>query len=169
MAFSLQPLAVADLQALAAGQVPAGLAARAEPGAMPPDFVAARGLQLAADGHAALWCQPLLIVRDADQRFVGSGGFKHAPVGGCVEIGYGVAPSARRQGAASAGVAQLLALAFGAGASAVLAEVLPDNLASTGVVLRLGFRRIGQRIDDDGVALVQWLALTPGPGGPQGG
>ena len=162
MSFSLQPLALADLQLLAAGQAPAGLAALAEPGALPPDFVAARGLQLAADGHAALWCQPLLIVRDGDQRIVGSCGFKHAPIGDCVEIGYGVAPGARRQGAASAAVAQLLALAFGAGASAVLAEVLPDNLASTAVVQRLGFRCIGDRVDDDGDALRQWLALSPG-------
>ena len=73
-----------------------------EQGALPPDFVAARALDLLAEGHARIWCCSYLIVRDQDQRIVGSCGFKNAPKSGRVEIGYGVSSAAQGQGAATA-------------------------------------------------------------------
>ena len=48
------------------------------------------------------------ITRLADGRAVGGIGFKGQPDGGCVEIGYGLAPSARGHGYAAEAVVALL-------------------------------------------------------------
>ena len=107
----LVPVPVDDLRLLALAQVPATLALRALAEAMPPPFVAERSLQQLSAGKPLVWCAPFYMVRNDDAAIVGSCGFKDMPKQGCVEIGYGVAPQARRQGMAGAAVAQLLALA----------------------------------------------------------
>ena len=129
-----------------------------EQGALPPDFVAARALDLLAEGHARIWCCSYLIVRDQDQRIVGSCGFKNAPKSGRVEIGYGVSSAAQGQGAATAAVHLLLKAAFEAGAQEVLAEILPENFASRRVVQKAGFTETGSRYDEDNEYVIQWVA-----------
>lgn len=156
---TLQALTREILLELAAARVPASLPGPIEPGALPPAFVAQRSLRGQEDGCAAPWCNTYLM-RRGDQ-IVGGCGFKGEPVQGQVEIGYGVADTCRRQGVATAAVTQLLQLAFDAGASSVLAEVLPGNAASTGVVRQLGFRDSGRRIDEDGETVVRWVADAP--------
>ena len=157
MPFTLLRLSVKQLQQLAILRVPAELAPRLVANALPPSFVAARALALLAKGVPERWSTPFLIVRRSDERIVGSCGFKNAPHDGRIEIGYGVAETCTGQGAATAAVKQLVALAIGAGLKA-LAEVNPENLASTRVVQKAAFRQIGSRIDVDGEHLVQWLA-----------
>ena len=51
------------------------------------------------------------ITRLADGRAIGGLGFKSQPDGGCVEIGYGLAPSARGDGYAAEAVIALLTVA----------------------------------------------------------
>ena len=51
------------------------------------------------------------ITRLADGRAIGGLGFKGQPDGGCVEIGYGLAPSARGHGYAAEAVIALLTVA----------------------------------------------------------
>jgi RimJ/RimL family protein N-acetyltransferase len=157
MPYSLRQLSSAELEDLAASRVPAHLVERIESGALPPAFVAARSLDLAAQGHGAPWATSYLIVRDHDQRIVGGCGFKTAPSGGRVELGYGVAAAVRGQGAATEALRLLLAMAFEAGATSVLAEVVPDNDASARVVQKNGFIRSGAGRDKSGVYVVQWV------------
>ena len=154
----LLPIAVDHLRLLALAQVPATLALRALAEAMPPPFVADRSLQQLGAGKPLAWCAPFYMVRNDDAAIVGSCGFKDTPKQGRVEIGYGVAPQARRQGMAVAAVAQLLALANASDeVREVLAQVSPTNVASTRVVQRLGFLPCGQQLDHEGEMLVQWV------------
>ena len=88
-----------------------------------------------------------LISRLADGRAVGGIGFKGQPEGGCVEIGYGLAPSARGQGYAAEAVVALLALAAEHGVSRVIADTTLDNIASQRTLVRAGFRFV--RSDDE--------------------
>jgi RimJ/RimL family protein N-acetyltransferase len=83
------------------------------------------------------------ITRLADGRAVGGIGFKGRPDGGCVEIGYGLAPSARGQGYAAEAVAALLAMAADHGLSRVIADTTLDNVASQRTLIRAGFRLVG--------------------------
>ena len=83
------------------------------------------------------------ITRLDDGRAVGGIGFKGQPEAGSVEIGYGLAPSARGHGFAAEAVAALLAVAADHGVSRVIAETAPDNIASQRTLLRSGFRLVG--------------------------
>jgi RimJ/RimL family protein N-acetyltransferase len=82
------------------------------------------------------------ITRLADGRAVGGLGFKGQPAGGCVEIGYGLAPSARGDGYAAEAVIALLTVAADHGLQRVIAETTLDNLASQRTLLRAGFRLV---------------------------
>ena len=83
------------------------------------------------------------ITRLADGRAVGGIGFKGQPDGGCVEIGYGLAPSARGNGYAAEAVVALLAIAADHGLSKVIADTALDNIASQRSLVRAGFRLVG--------------------------
>lgn len=160
MLFTLLPLSKQQLEWLAASREPEELQARASPDSMPPSFVAARSLRLAAEGVPGPWSTSFLIVQDDDARFVGACGFKTAPCAGRVEVGYGVSPASQGKGAATAALRLLSLLAFQAGASEVLAEVLPENTASIRVVQKAGFVRVGARIDEEGAYVIQWLLCS---------
>ncbi len=83
------------------------------------------------------------ITRLADGRAVGGIGFKGQPDGGCVEIGYGLAPSARGHGYAAEAVVALLAMAADYGLSSVIADTTVNNVASQRTLVRAGFRLVG--------------------------
>jgi RimJ/RimL family protein N-acetyltransferase len=153
---SLRPLTLGELADLAATRIPAGMAGRAQPGALPPAFVAQRALDRIAQGGSEFWCATFLIVRE-DGEVIGGCGFKREPADGRVEIAYGIAPAHRRQGAAVRAVRAMLDLAFASGVREVCAEVLPDNTASIGVVRKLGFQFGGTRIDADGDTVGMWV------------
>ena len=156
MTFSLLQLSKTALEALAASRVPEGLETRIQQDSLPPAFVAARSLELAAAGHPAPWSTTFLIVNNEDTRIIGGCGFKTAPLNGRVEVGYGVAPAAQGQGAATAALHLLLQRAFEAGAIEVLAEVEPINHASIRVVQKAGFKNVGSRINNENEYVVQW-------------
>jgi RimJ/RimL family protein N-acetyltransferase len=80
------------------------------------------------------------ITRLSDRRAVGGLGFKGQPDGGRVEIGYGLAPSARGHGYAAEAVIALLSVAAGHRLSMVIAETTLDNIASQRTLVRAGFR-----------------------------
>jgi ribosomal-protein-alanine N-acetyltransferase len=155
--FTLQLIPEADLHVLAASQLPPSVASRVAEGALMPSFAAVRALNFLAQGHAPFWANTFYIVRNADQQVVGGCGFKGAPADGCAELGYGVSPTCRNQGVATAGVGELLRLAFANGElGEVLAQVSPDNVSSTRVVQKLGFVETGIEPDPDDVLYVQW-------------
>jgi RimJ/RimL family protein N-acetyltransferase len=82
------------------------------------------------------------ITRLADGRAIGGLGFKGRPDGGSVEIGYGLAPSARGHGYAAEAVVGLLTVAADNGLSRVLADTTLDNIASQRTLIRAGFRLV---------------------------
>jgi RimJ/RimL family protein N-acetyltransferase len=82
------------------------------------------------------------ITRSADGQAVGGIGFKGRPDGGCVEIGYGLAPSARGHGYAAEAVVALLAVAAGHEIPRVIADTTLDNVASQRTLIRAGFRLV---------------------------
>ena len=82
------------------------------------------------------------ITRLADGRAIGGIGFKGRPDGGCVEIGYGLAPSARGNGYAAEAAIALLAMAADQGLSRVIADTTLDNIASQWTLIRAGFRLV---------------------------
>jgi len=102
------------------------------------------------------------VTRLDDGRAVGGVGFKGQPDGGCVEIGYGLAPSARGHGYAAEAVGALLAVAAGHGPSRVVADTTLDNIASQRTLLRAGFRLVGT--DDEHSHYEALLDLGPRPG-----
>lgn len=146
--------------ALASGLAPAALGATV-PGALPPAFVAERALGQLAAGTPARWCSTFYI-QDAQGVVVGGCGFKGAPTEGEVEIGYAIAPAFRGVGAGTAAVRCLLEIAARAPqVSHVVANVAPDNVASTRLVQSLGFVAKGEWIDSSGEQLVRWCWSAP--------
>jgi RimJ/RimL family protein N-acetyltransferase len=86
------------------------------------------------------------ITRSSDGKAIGGIGFKGQPANGCVEIGYGLSPSARGHGYAAEALAVLLSIAAEHGLSRVIADTTKDNIASQRTLERAGFNQIG----DDG-------------------
>ncbi len=162
MTFTLERIAEADLQLLADDVLPADLAHHLADGALPPPPVAQRALVYLRSGAAEPWCSVYYIVRESDGVVVGGCGFKHPPHEGDVEIGYGVSPECRNQGAATAAVDALCRLAFAhASVTTVLAHINPDNLPSTRVVQKLNFVRGVVIVDEDGELVAQWRLTKP--------
>lgn len=157
MPYALLPLSTPTLESLANSRSPKELAEHAEPDSMPPAFVAARALKLEANPEHPELSTPYLIVREEDSRLVGACGFK-TPLGlSRVAVGYGVAPSTRGQGAASAALKLLTELALRSGTCEVLAEIVPGNAASIRVAQKAGFLQVGARVDEDNEYVTQWL------------
>jgi RimJ/RimL family protein N-acetyltransferase len=79
------------------------------------------------------------ISRQSDGHAIGGIGFKGRPRDGTVEIGYGLAPSARGHGYAAEAINALLTVAAANGISKVRADTTIDNVASQRSLMRAGF------------------------------
>ena len=103
-----------------------------------------------AGGGWGLW---LLIYR-LERMVVGGIGFKGPPnVAGEVAIGYDIVRPHRRRGLAVEGTEALLRWAFlDSQVGRVLADCRPDNVASVGVLQRLGFAEL----PDNAPAMLRW-------------
>jgi RimJ/RimL family protein N-acetyltransferase len=82
------------------------------------------------------------ITRLSDGRAIGGVGFKGQPRDGRVEIGYGLAPSARGHGYAAEAVTALLDLAAARGVGTVTANTAVGNAASRRTLIRSGFHLV---------------------------
>ncbi len=95
------------------------------------------------------WCHYQIVI-GASGLVVGQAGFHGPPTNEEVEIGYGVVPSARDRGIATAAVAALLEIALArVEVRQVKARVEASNVASQRVLDRCGFgveRRRGSRL-----------------------
>lgn len=83
---------------------------------------------------------PMQIVERSTGLVVGGIGFLSAPAEGSVEVGYGLAASARGRGLATEAVVLLVSVAAAYGLHQITAHTDPDNLASAAVLSRAGFR-----------------------------
>lgn len=108
---------------------------------------------------AAPW-GPFQVRERESGRAIGGAGFKGPPdEDGCVEIGYGLAPSAQGRGYAREAVRDLCDLAVARGARAVTAETDAGNTASERVLAACGFV-VTER--DDAMTRWRWEPVTPG-------
>ena len=98
------------------------------------------------------WIHGFCCVND-DGVHVGLGSFKGPPVDGIVEIAYAIAPKYQGKGYASAAARALAAHAFESGqVRTVRAHTLPDGFASQRVLIKSGFRKVGEVVEpDDGL------------------
>ncbi|MFI7604384.1 GNAT family N-acetyltransferase [Micromonospora sp. NPDC049366] len=101
------------------------------------------------------------ITRTADGKAIGGIGFKGQPDDGCVEVGYGLSPSARGHGYAAEALVALLVVAADHGLSRVVADTTKDNVASQRTLERAGFRRTGTTEE-----LHRYEVLVAIPSGP---
>lgn len=100
---------------------------------------------------------PLQVRLGATGEAVGGVGFLSAPdADGVVEVGYGLAESARGHGYATEALSAVIGWAAAHGVTAVEAMTAPDNEASHRVLDRCGFVRAGE-IDADEGRLLRWL------------
>jgi RimJ/RimL family protein N-acetyltransferase len=116
------------------------------------DVIAARYFR-AVSTHDAPWRASWLIL--VNGLVSGTVGFKSEPRERCLEVGYGVVPSERHHGVATAALAQLLAMLEGRGLS-VRAETDASNVASQSVLRRLAFEEVARRDDAEGESLIVW-------------
>ena len=82
------------------------------------------------------------ITQRSDGQAIGGIGFKGAPDNGVVEVGYGLAPSARGHGFAAEALSALTTAAASHGVARVRADTAPDNVASQRTLERAGFVRV---------------------------
>lgn len=87
------------------------------------------------------------ITRTADGKAIGGIGFKGQPDNGCVEVGYGLVPSARGNGYAAEALTALLNVAAEHGISRVVADTDKDNVASQRTLQRAGFHQVSDNGD----------------------
>ena len=97
----------------------------------------------------------------ADGALIGIGGFKGAPAGGEVELGYAIAPARRERGLATAVVAVLVRRAADAGVTMVTAHTLAEPNASTRVLAKSGFTRTAEIDDPDDGPIWRWERPAP--------
>lgn len=117
-------------------------------GSLPPLVM----LERAIAQFPETWCMPRMFYDEANREIVGSGAFKADPKDRRVELGYGVAPSRRCLGYATAGVMMLADEALCSGlVDEVYAEVSPANAPSRRVLQKAGFSYYALGEDDDGV------------------
>jgi len=125
----------------------------AVPTTWPPMFLDAPALEYTlerlAEGpeQAGWWLYFVVVIDEAGSRtLVGSGGYKGPPTpDGTVEVGYGIVSDHQRRGYATETVHRLLDRAFALSeVHRAIGETLPELQPSIGVLLKCGFRLIGE-------------------------
>ena len=104
------------------------------------------------------WIHRFALVQKADNAVVGSCGFKGPPTpDGAVEISYGVAPDYQGNGYATEAAQALVSYAFSNSTVRIVrAHTLTKANASTRVLTKCGFQRIGEVIDPDDGLVWRW-------------
>jgi ribosomal-protein-alanine N-acetyltransferase len=104
------------------------------------------------------WIHGFSMIRRDSDAVVGTCGFKAPPsTDGVVEIAYGVAPEYQGRGYATEAAQALTNYAFASGeVRVVLAHTRPEPNASTRVLTKCGFRRIGEVIDPEDGLVWRW-------------
>ena len=101
------------------------------------------------------------IRRRADGQAVGGAGFKGPPNDGTVEVGYGLAPSARGHGYAREALEALMRIAADLGVTKIRADTDLDNIASQRTLEKAGF----SLVDTDATLHYYEILIGDGPAG----
>ena len=104
------------------------------------------------------WKDGFAVVHAADNIIIGMSSFTGPPsADAVVEIAYGIAPAYRSRGFASAAAQALIAYAFASGqVRTIRAHTLPEHSASTSVLLKCGFTRIGEVTHSEDGLVWRW-------------
>jgi [ribosomal protein S5]-alanine N-acetyltransferase len=130
-------------------------------GALPSQKAIVRALHQWHAGIPPKWCLPYLIVTPTRDVTVGACGFKGSPVEATVEIYYGIAPCFRGKGIAAKALRRLLEMAvMNDEVERVIAHILPRNIPSQRLVMRMGFKLERRFLDTDGEDVDQWCWTT---------
>jgi len=124
-------------------------------------FLRLRLRQMGEDEAVQPWLARAMVSRDRERRMVGHIGFHGPPDGrGMAEMGYTVLPPYRRRGYALEAARAMMAWAAREhGVQLFRLSISPDNAPSLAMAAKMGFRRVGEQIDDeDGLELVFELA-----------
>ena len=135
---------------------------RADIDAMPPEMrrevSAAYLAMLDASADVDAWIHGFTLVHRELGAPVGSCGYKGPPdADGMVEIAYGIAPEHQGKGYATEAAAALVSYALASGEVRIVrAHTLPLPNASTRVLTKCGFRKIGEVMDPDDGLVWRW-------------
>jgi len=129
---------------------------------MPPEMrreISAAWLALLeASGEIDPWIHGFTLIHQNSGTPVGSCGFKGPPdAEGMVEIAYAIHPEHQSRGYATEAAAALVSYAFGSDqVRLVRAHTLPNVNASTRVLTKCGFQKVGETIDPDDGLVWRW-------------
>jgi RimJ/RimL family protein N-acetyltransferase len=117
--------------------------------------------QLAAATAADPWTFGFAVVHRGDRIVIGMCGFKGPPqvedTSRVCEIAYGIAPAYRCQGFATETAGALVEYAIARGSvTLVRAHTLPEPNASTRVLTKCGFKKVGEVIDPEDGLVWRW-------------
>jgi ribosomal-protein-alanine N-acetyltransferase len=109
------------------------------------------------------WWLGYWMLHKADHAVIGTCGYKGPPdPDGMVEIAYGVAPGYQGQGYATEAAAALVAFALShLEIRTVRAHTLAESNASTKVLTRCGFSKVGEVIDPEDGLVWRWEQPRP--------
>lgn len=120
-------------------------------------FLRLRLGQMREDPSVQPWFIRAMVLRESERPLIGHIGFHGRPgENGSAEMGYTVLPEHRRRGYAAEAAQALMAWAAREhGAGRFIVSISPDNAPSLGMAAKLGFRQIGEQMDEeDGLELV---------------
>lgn len=111
-----------------------------------------------ASTSADPWMHGFAVVHRASGMVIGSCGYKGPPGReAVVEIAYGVDPAYRGRGYATEAARVLIAFAFGSGlVRLVRAHTRPEESASTRVLTKCRFKRVGEVVDPEDGLVWRW-------------
>jgi RimJ/RimL family protein N-acetyltransferase len=112
------------------------------------------------------WVLNFNIVERASGSAVGGCGFKGPPdADGVVEVAYGIEAAHRRRGFATEAANALVEFAFASSrVRRVRAHTKPGNSASTRVLAKCGFQRLGEVMDSEDGLVCRWEREPTGSG-----
>jgi RimJ/RimL family protein N-acetyltransferase len=104
------------------------------------------------------WLHGFTLIQRARDAVIGSCGFKGPPTAdGVVEIAYGIAPDYQGNGYATEAAQALVSYAFSNSRIRIVrAHTRPEPNASTRVLTKCGFRRVGDVMDPDDGLVWRW-------------
>jgi ribosomal-protein-alanine N-acetyltransferase len=114
--------------------------------------------QLRKSVDADVWVHGFAVIQREGNSVIGSVGFKGPPdKAGMVEIAYGIVPGFQGRGYATEAAQAGIAFAFGRDEVRVIrAHTLPTPNASTRVLAKCGFGRIGEVTDPEDGVVWRW-------------
>jgi RimJ/RimL family protein N-acetyltransferase len=119
--------------------------------------------QMRSDPESQQWLVRAMVLREGGRAMVGHIGFHGPPADGMLELGYTVFSRYRRHGLATEAAQAMMDWAsMQAPVQRFRVSIAPDNEASLAMAAKMGFKQVGEQIDDvDGLEYVFELA-APG-------